>query len=158
MQTLKEISRDAVIKYGVGPRLNIPSELKEELERIETNIQRVMTGRFHRHWGGQSYTDTEIFWERRSDQVTGEEWSQWRFVNHKNGHSATLRCGQVASSPAIWEFFQLEPATDIRIDYRFESIGSTRPKVIFYGHYMPNAGRITSHSNSSEKKQPVFRI
>ena len=42
MQTLKEISQDAVIKYGVGPRLNIPPELKEELERIETNIQRGM--------------------------------------------------------------------------------------------------------------------
>ena len=70
MQTLKEISRDAVIKYGGGPRRNIPSELKEELERIETNIQLMTTGRFHRHWGGQSYTDTEIFWERRSEQVT----------------------------------------------------------------------------------------
>ena len=91
MQTLKEISKDAVIKYGAGPRWDIPPELTEELDHNETVIRSVMMGKYHRHMGGQISTDIEIFWERKSDGITGKEWSQWRFLNHINRHGEILR-------------------------------------------------------------------
>ena len=53
MQTLKEMSLAITLKFGVGPRGDgdIPSDLKEQLNATEYNIQMGMTGRFHHHIG-----------------------------------------------------------------------------------------------------------
>ena len=48
MPTQKEMSLASIVKFGVGPRGDgdIPSDLKEQLNGTEYNIQMGMTGRF----------------------------------------------------------------------------------------------------------------
>ena len=104
MQTLKDISKHEVVKCGVGPRCDIPVKLREELERMEFNIQSGMTGRFHRHKERSDREDIEIFWDRRTDQGSREEWSQWRFVNHRNGNGAIVRASRKETAPVISQF------------------------------------------------------
>ena len=53
MPTQKEMSLASIVKFGVGPRGDgdIPSDLKEQLNATEYNIQMGMTGRFHHKRG-----------------------------------------------------------------------------------------------------------
>ena len=81
MHTLKELSLAATVKMGVGPRGDgdVPPDLKEELERIENDIQTGMTGRFHHHRDLWDNEDIEIKWERIKDSESSKQWSQWHF-------------------------------------------------------------------------------
>ena len=138
MKSLKEISRELTIKYGVGPRGVIPENLREELERIESDIQRTMTGRFHLHRNAWVMEDIEIFWERRrQDRTNGGDWSQWRFLNHVTGTSAVIRADEsVAVSPLIADVFQLEPLTSISVSFDIDFQDTT---VTFRGTYVPDS-------------------
>ena len=112
MQTLKDISKHEVLRYGVGPRRDIPARLREELERAEFNIQLGMTGRFHWHSERSDKEDMEIFWDRTTDQESGKEWSQWRFVNHRNGNVAVVRASRKDTTPEISQFLHLDEPTN----------------------------------------------
>ena len=119
MKSLKERSKEEIIRYGVGPRGTIPETLRDELESIENNIQSKMTGRFHLHRDAWDTEDIEICWEGRKDCRNGKEWSQWRFSNHVNGRSAVVRANRsITVSPSIADVFQLEPVSSISVDFK----------------------------------------
>ena len=135
MKSLKEISREEIIRYGVGSRGTIPNTLRDELESIENNIQSKMTGRFHLHRDAWDTEDIEIFWEAKKDRRSGKEWSQWRFSNHVTGRSAVVRVDRNISVPTlIADVFQLEPLTSISASFNIDLQDTT---VTFHGTYIP---------------------
>ena len=74
MQTLKEMSLAAMVKFGVSLRGegDIPMELKEKLEESDFKIQMTMRGRYHLHRGIWNNEDFQIFWDRRNNAESGE--------------------------------------------------------------------------------------
>ena len=90
MPTQKEMSLAATVKLGVGPRGDgdIPLELKEQLDATEFSIQLGMTGRYHLHRWIWKNEDFQIFWDRRNNAETGEQWS---FLNHRKKKEALAR-------------------------------------------------------------------
>ena len=84
MQTLKEISFAAAVKFGVGPwgEGELPPELKEELEERHFKIQMATTGRYHFHRGSLNTEDIQIFWDRRNNMENGEQWVGFT-INHE---------------------------------------------------------------------------
>ena len=45
--------------------------------------------------------------------------------------------GQTQTEQDICEFFLLEPAVSIYVDFKFDFVGSTSSRVTFYGQYLP---------------------
>ena len=84
MQTLKEISFAAAVKFGVGPwgEGELPAELKEEFEERHFKIQMATTGRYHFHRGSLNTEDIQIFWDRRNNMENGEQWVGFT-INHE---------------------------------------------------------------------------
>ena len=85
MQTLKEISFAAAVKFGVGPwgEGELPAELKEELEERHFKIQMATTERYHFHRGSLNTEDIQIFWDRRNNMENGEQWVGFT-INHED--------------------------------------------------------------------------
>ena len=84
------MSLAATVKFGVSLRGegDIPSELKEQLDVTEFNIQSGMTGRYHLHRGTWNNDGFQIFWDRRNNAESGEQWS---FLNHRKKKEALAR-------------------------------------------------------------------
>ena len=63
-------------------------QLNEQVEESEFKIQMVMRGRKHLHRGIWNNEDFQIFWDRRNNAETGEQWS---FLNHRKKKEALAR-------------------------------------------------------------------
>ena len=134
MKSLKEICIDAVVKFGVGPRGDLPSTLPAELESKDEIIQKYMTGVFDT-LGCIWCTETiEFCWERKCDENTGFEWSEWLIKTKNPPGRAEISAGRRSYlMPEMGPFFLLEPMErgyvhDFHIDV-------TNKIVTFYGAY-----------------------
>ena len=145
METLRELSMAAVVKFGVHPRMDLPDGLPTELVAKENEIQWYLTGRFHSHGGVLGFDDIEMFWDWRKDWDSGEEWREWRFVMHgQTTDKTTIRAGRRNHlHTSLAKLFLLSPAIDISVDdFKMDLRGRT---VTFYG----------SHTPAKEENPPV---
>ena len=137
MESLRKMSLAAVIKFGIGPRADLPSDLPVELEAKEEFIQDNMTGNFVEHgnfWGDVSL---DISWERKFEVNTGREWSEWIIATDFPYRQAIIRAGRRNHlNPNMSSVFLLEPLDSLSVDNFY--IDEENKIVAFHGSYTVN--------------------
>ena len=137
MDSLRKMSLAAVIKFGVGPRTDLPSNLPMELEENEEFIQDNMTGNFVEHGNLWGDVTVKISWERKFHITTAREWSEWIVATDFPYRRAIIRAGRRNQlSPNMSSVFLLEPLDTLSVDDFY--IDDENKIVTFYGLYTVN--------------------
>ena len=112
MKTLRDLAKYAVVKYGMGPRHELPGTLLQELEIVEKQIRLNLTGNYYSdiwHRGDQSI-EFNIGWKHGNWMLTLRE--PWNMSGQRNRYeSVIIRAGRKNVLGQRWGEILVYPPT-----------------------------------------------